>query len=313
MKSIAYNFTLSPEALAARDALAKELLPMPEIQEFMQQYACPEAVVVENAPQFKRWLERKRAVKTIRAEAVRQDESLGRFLDLRYDAQTGVLSEYFKSLPVLESLREERAYLNRYLVLPLAQSLQEASFEAIRDHYAKESQNYQKVVSLMAKFTSDDHQGYYLFGDLGVGKTYLAACVTNWYAKNGDWVAFIHVPTLLNRLKESFSNDDVKVDLSRLKRAKVLVLDDLGSEPITAWSRDEILLSILNDRYENKLKTIITSNCLPEQLVNLYKTDTKGSEDEIRARRLVDRILASTTPYEMTGANRRFANKSSNR
>ena len=311
MKPISFDFKLSKEALDARNNLARELLNMSEIHEFMKSNACPEAVVIENAAQFKRWVERKRASGSITPEAVRVDESLGRFLDLRYDAHTGILSEYFKSLPVLETLREERAYLSRYLVLPLAQSLQDATFESIRLHYASEPQNYQKVVSLMAKFTSDTKRGYYLYGDLGVGKTYLAACVTNHFAKKGDWVAFIHVPTLLNRLKESFGNDGQRIDLSRLKRAKVLVLDDLGSEPITAWSRDEVLLSILNDRYENKLKTIITSNCLPDQLVNLYKTDSKGSEDEIRARRLVDRILASTSPHELTGVNRRFANNSS--
>ncbi|WP_331835886.1 hypothetical protein [Erysipelothrix piscisicarius] len=85
----------------------------------------------------------------------------------------------------------------------------------------------------------------------------------------------------------------------------MLVLDDLGAEPITSWSRDEILLSILNERLENKKKTIITSNYSPDMLVDLYKLDNKGTSDEIRAKRLVDRIHALTIPYEMVGQNRR--------
>ncbi|AGN24225.1 primosomal protein DnaI [Erysipelothrix rhusiopathiae SY1027] len=40
-------------------------------------------------------------------------------------------------------------------------------------------------------------------------------------------------------------------------------------------------------------------------LVDLYKLDNKGTSDEIRAKRLVDRIHALTIPYEMVGQNRR--------
>lgn len=310
MKRVSYHFELSEEELEARNLLAAQLLTRVEVQKFMEKYQCPESVIVENAGMFKRWCDRLIDAKSVTTEVIRADESKGHFLDLKYDASTGILSEYFVALPQLTEIKLEKEYLKKYLIMPLPKSLQDANFETIR--FSEESPNYQKIASLMMKFTNDSEMGYYLYGDLGVGKTFLSACVTNYFAKKNDNVAFIHVPSFLSLIKESFSNDELRIDLSRLKRVKVLVLDDLGAEPITPWSRDEILLSILNDRYENKMKTIITSNVTPNQLVNLYKNDTRGSEDLIRARRLVDRILSLTNSYEISGDNRRLLHKKGN-
>lgn len=40
----------------------------------------------------------------------------------------------------------------------------------------------------------------------------------------------------------------------------LLLLDDIGAETVTNWSRDEILGTILQYRMENNLSTFITSN-----------------------------------------------------
>src|SRR5699024_6831425 len=125
----------------------------------------------------------------------------------------------------------------------------------------------------------------------------------------GQKVMYVHVPTLMNTLKQYFNNpSQMEYVLRRLRNVPLLVLDDLGAESITSWSRDEILLSILNDRMENKHKILITSNYNPDLLVELYKVDQRGVSDEIRAKRLVDRIFSLTQPYEMVGMNRRTKN-----
>lgn len=307
MKSIKYSFPLDPEALRARDMLATRLLETSEVRSFMEKYSCPESIVIEHASMFGRWLDRVKQSRDITLDMIRDDESKGHFLDLRYDDATGILEEYFVTLPQLEALKKQRSYLSRYKIMPLSKSLHNASFETL--NFKGESQSYEALASLMMRFTLSDETGYYLYGDLGVGKTYLAACVSNYFAKHDHDVAFIHVPTFLNLIKESFNNDELRVDLSRLKKVKLLVLDDLGAEPITPWSRDEILLMLLNERYENKMKTIITSNITPDKLVQLYKVDARGSEDLIRSRRLVDRILSLTKPVEMIGDNRRYGHK----
>ena len=85
----------------------------------------------------------------------------------------------------------------------------------------------------------------------------------------------------------------------------ILVIDDLGAEPITGWGRDEVLLPLLNARLENYRKTIFTSNYPPKLLSNAYSLDTRGNLDKMRANRFVDRVLAIAMPIEISGENRR--------
>jgi DNA replication protein DnaC len=45
----------------------------------------------------------------------------------------------------------------------------------------------------------------------------------------------------------------------------LLVLDDLGSERVTDWVREQIFL-IINSRYEEMLPTVVTTNDTLEEL-----------------------------------------------
>lgn len=303
------GFELSQEAREYRDKLAARLLELPEVQTFMKTYQCPQVVVVENASQFKRWVEGIRASHKITRSMIDSGESTGMYLDLQYDPDYNVLKEVMRESKALIDYNQEHQYLNRYRVMPLSQALKDAQFDNV--DIKIESPNYRMIYAKLLQFVREDESelGYYLCGDLGVGKTYLAACVTNYYAKKGHNVALIHVPSFLNKLKASFGSDETQDYIDALKRVKVLVLDDLGAEPITPWSRDEVLLSILNDRMENKRKTIITSNYLPEHLIEKYQYDSRGGLDPLSARRLVDRILMLTKPLELKGKNRRFTHK----
>src|SRR5262249_37603003 len=50
-----------------------------------------------------------------------------------------------------------------------------------------------------------------------------------------------------------------------VKKAKLLILDDLGSQSSTPWAQEK-LFQLLNYRYNAQLPTVITSNVrLPEQ------------------------------------------------
>lgn len=302
------SFELTPDQIKARDELGKKLLELPEIQLFIEKYDCPEQVIVENASKFKRWVQSKRKAHSYAKNEVVANPELASFVDLAYDKHTGIIDEFVTELPILDEIENEYSYLNKYQVMPLPLNLREAHFDKI--DYQNESAHFKSVMGTLVKFVEDNSLGYFIFGDLGIGKSYISAAVTNEFAKKNHSVAFVHVPSLLSLLKQNFNNSyELDRILRKLRSVKVLVLDDLGAEPITSWSRDEILLSILNDRLENKRKTIITSNYRPELLVGLYKLDTRGVSDEIRARRLVDRIHALTSPLEMTGKNRRIAQK----
>src|SRR5581483_5679679 len=97
-------------------------------------------------------------------------------------------------------------------------------------------------------------QGIYLFGPTGVGKTHLATSLTRELILQGKEVSFRSILKFYLEIRQSFnpkSNhlESEKEILERYLMAPILVLDDLGAERITPWSK-AIFSMVLNDRYE---------------------------------------------------------------
>ena len=80
------------------------------------------------------------------------------------------------------------------------------------------------------------------------------------------------------------------------------MIDDIGAEKVTEWSRDEILGTILQERMTNHKVTFLTSNFNIEELEN--HLSCKG-EDVIKARRIIERIKQLTEDMELISINRR--------
>jgi len=102
-------------------------------------------------------------------------------------------------------------------------------------------------------------KGLYLHGSFGSGKSFILAALLNELAKTGANTVIIYYPEMLRRLKESFS-DDFGTMMQKIKTSDVLLIDDIGAESVSAWSRDEILGTILQYRMDSKLPTFFTSN-----------------------------------------------------
>lgn len=300
------QFSLDEEQIRKRWELSERLLKEPEMIEFMDRYACPPSFVELYAYRFEQWIHDKRSAELVSYQDLEQDISKGEYIDLYYDADTGILEEVVKVTQNALELGKEKAYLDAYLEFALPQNFQDAHFETLNEHIEDENTKYLILYDKLNRFIDNDILGYYIYGDLGVGKSYLCACVSNAFAKRGTKVIFAHVPTFLNALKQNFKTYSENMGVvEMMKRVPLLVLDDLGAELISAWARDEILLSIINERLENKRKTLITGNHLPKDLLALYQLDHRGGNDELRARRLVDRIFALCIPYQLVGENRR--------
>ena len=111
----------------------------------------------------------------------------------------------------------------------------------------------------------------------------------NSLAKKDKQIGFIHFPTYLIDLKASFSSGDNAYAMDKLLKVDYLLLDEIGEENITAWSRDEILLTILSYRLLNHLPTFFTSLYGYSELKKVY-TLKKG--DEIRANTIISKLKA---------------------
>lgn len=138
-----------------------------------------------------------------------------------------------------------------------------------------------------------------MLGQVGSGKTHLAAAAANYLLAHGRRVLFLVVPDFLDELRNSFSGAEAETQslLEAAKRTEVLILDDLGSHNLTDWTKS-VLFSILNYRLNEGLVTIATAN------LNL------AAMQELLGERSMSRLLTLCEPcLLMTPTDLRLRNK----
>lgn len=116
---------------------------------------------------------------------------------------------------------------------------------------------------------ADEPRGWIvLIGPKGTGKTHLAASIANARLAQGQPVLFMVSPELLNWLREACRPDAPEPAGNRLREimdAPLLILDDLGTENLTAWAAEQLYL-IINHRYNRLLPTVFTTNLTAAEL-----------------------------------------------
>ncbi len=147
-----------------------------------------------------------------------------------------------------------------------------------------------------------NNKGLYLHGTFGCGKTYLISAVFNELAKQRIRGEIVYLPELLRDLKSDF--DSFADRIAYLEDVDLLLIDDIGAEKVTEWSRDEILGTILQHRMNNYKTTFFTSNLTIEELESHLIMN--GNTDEVvKARRIIERIRQLTEDMELLGQNKR--------
>ena len=183
-------------------------------------------------------------------------------------------------------------------------SLPDSYVEASWDNVDKRLVGRKEVILWLNNFIAQpSFKGLYLTGNFGCGKTYLVVATFNELAKKGIKSAVIFWPEFIRNLKSSFA-DDYEDKIEYIKNVPLLLIDDLGAEAITPWSRDEILCPILQHRMDNNLTTFITSNF---SLTNLeqHLAQTKDGVEVVKAKRIIERIKFLTEEKEMISKNMR--------
>ena len=154
-----------------------------------------------------------------------------------------------------------------------------AKFEQFDDKLITNDNQKNQLTKLKAKFISWVNEypntkthTFLLCGTTGVGKTFITECVADAMIKKGHLVSFISAFGLNNSfLKYHTTFDDNKNDYyDMFTEPDLLVIDDLGTEPILKNVTLNYLCALLNDRYTQKKATIITTNLDLEQILNRY-------------------------------------------
>jgi len=161
----------------------------------------------------------------------------------------------------------------------IAPELRDYSFEGFRIDYYDGQHRERALAALHGArdfarncIQGRQTQGIMFTGDVGAGKTYLAAAIANELLGRGIQAQFLVVPDFLDDLRaallhtaaDSHEADDVAL-LRSVRRVAVLVLDDLGAHNYTEWTCNK-LYSLLNYRLNYLLPVIITTNLKMSEL-----------------------------------------------
>jgi primosomal protein DnaI len=147
-----------------------------------------------------------------------------------------------------------------------------------------------------------NHKGLYLHGTFGCGKTYIISALFNEMAKKRLRTEIVYLPELLRDLKSDFDTFGDKIEY--LEEVDLLLIDDIGAEKVTEWSRDEILGTILQHRMNNYKTTFFTSNLTIEELEE-HLIISSNVDEKIKARRIIERVKQLTEDMELIGENKR--------
>lgn len=137
-------------------------------------------------------------------------------------------------------------------------------------------------------------RGLFLSGGCGSGKTHLAAAIVHALLRRGYHAIFLTSGRYLDALKNAFGDAErIRSLQDEVRRAALLVLDDLGTEHISDWARSE-LFALLNDRYEAMRPTVLTTNLTLQELSSRY------------GERTVSRIAEMTDGVRLHSPDRRL-------
>lgn len=144
-----------------------------------------------------------------------------------------------------------------------------------------------------------DGSNLYIYGNVGTGKTTLAAAVS--IAIIDGWnvtLKFANMHDILADIRYTKGYDPTYP----YKDAEVLVLDDLGKENTTGFYLEQ-LFAIVDDRYNHMRQTIVTTQYKPSELI--ARLAEKGDHDTAQA--IVSRLRENCLNVEIAGDDRRLA------
>lgn len=195
----------------------------------------------------------------------------------------------------LESVkeREKRENLERTRRICFVESnMSSWTFENDDRKNPKLSDAMKRYAENFSEFKAES-KGLLLYGSVGTGKTYFAACIANRLIDNGYSVLMTNFARLTNQIQGMFEGKQELID--SLNKYTLLIIDDLGAERKSEFMQ-ETVFNIIDSRYRSGLPFIITTNLTPGEI---------KSPQEVNFARIYDRVLERCFPVEISGQSRR--------
>lgn len=136
-----------------------------------------------------------------------------------------------------------------------------------------------------------ENQGILIYGPVGTGKSYTAACIANQLIER-------RIPVVMTSFVKIMQNtgingQDEQRYLKTLNSSKLLILDDLGAERNTDYALEKVY-NIIDSRSRAQKPMILTTNLDLADMMNI---------DDIRYQRIYDRIFETCYPIRLDGTS----------
>lgn len=136
--------------------------------------------------------------------------------------------------------------------------------------------------------------GLLLYGGVGTGKSYGAACIANYLIERKTPVCMVNLSSVLNSIG-GYQSEDKNTFIADLMRYPLLILDDVGMERQTEYAMEQVF-NVIDARYRSGMPLIITTN------LSLAELKAPKSRDHAR---IYDRILEMCQPVNFGNQGRR--------
>jgi len=189
----------------------------------------------------------------------------------------------------------------------IEKSIHESSFESYKPQTDKQREALRLCKGYVSKFNNFSKKHSLVFkGDVGLGKSHLAASILKELREQGYKVMFLTTTDLMNMIKSTFNYNSAQTQddiIKRLESLDLLVLDDVGAEYVKrdaqgfeTWA-SEVLFQVINSR--QALPTVYTTN---------YSAGDFSDKYGKQGKRILSRMLNSAEIIAFDGVDQRVNN-----
>lgn len=279
--------------------LTKQILADPRVASFIQEHGLSQDQIKRSLPKFNQFLVECRKVKE--GDVTYNAKGYEPILTMN----EGYADVTYKETRQLKEQQEQQAISKRINLVSLPQSYRKITFADIALDDVARVDTFETLVDFVANYPSPDQKGLYIYGDMGVGKSFMLAAMAHELSETKKVATtIIHYPSFAIDVRNGIKDNSVKEQIDAVKEAEVLVLDDIGAEQFSSWIRDDVLQVILQYRMIEELPTFFTSNYSFADLEAKLSNGRQGDETW-QAKRVMERIRFLAKEVHLKGVNRR--------
>lgn len=179
-------------------------------------------------------------------------------------------------------------------------SLMDAKLKSATLKTFTQKEDNQKLYTIVKNYVDNfetfykSNRGLLFWGTVGTGKSYAAACIANELLNRKIPVVMTSFVKVLQVIQDNTETETEFVN--RLCAARLLIIDDLGTERNTDYALEKVY-NVIDSRYRTGKPLILTTN------LNLQ--DMQMTQD-IRYQRIYDRIFEMCHPVMVNGTSWRI-------